>query len=199
VPGGAVRGSAVWSKTSPCWTDREVVPVPDKDLPKGSCAHHGCWWRTQDGFGTKSWLPVRNRVTCPIWRKACLSGPIRLGWAERLCPLVAMYASRFRNSVCTERNRIGGACKKWGSQRSRATLQREVHAAQEVLEARVGSSSGVSPVRHHGCNGDPCSPPVSGTPCATPGGSPGVVLHSYLLRIAFCFFLYAVYCLPSTA
>jgi hypothetical protein len=49
-----------------------------------------------------------------------------------------MYASRFRNCVCTERNRIGGARKKWGSQRPRATLRREIHAAQEFLDARVG-------------------------------------------------------------
>ena len=44
-----------------------------------------------------------------------------------------------RNSVCGERNRIGGARKKRGSQKPRATLRREIHAAQEVLEARVGA------------------------------------------------------------
>jgi len=51
--------------------------------------------------------------------------------------LVVMYASRFRECVCTERNRMGGTRKKWGSQKSRATLRREVHAAQEVLKPRV--------------------------------------------------------------
>jgi len=50
-----------------------------------------------------------------------------------------MYAGRFRNCVCAERSRIGGARKKWGSQKPRATLRREVHTAQEVLEARVGA------------------------------------------------------------
>jgi hypothetical protein len=53
--------------------------------------------------------------------------------------LVVMYASRFRNCLCAERNRIGGARKKRGSQKPRATLRQEVHAAQEVLEARVGA------------------------------------------------------------
>ena len=42
-----VRGRAVFSKTSPCWTDREVVPAADQDFPKGSCAHHGCWAHTK--------------------------------------------------------------------------------------------------------------------------------------------------------
>ena len=49
------------------------------------------------GFGMNSRLPVRNRLTCPTWRKACFPGSIRLGWSEGLCSLVAMYASRFRN------------------------------------------------------------------------------------------------------
>ena len=50
-----------------------------------------------------------------------------------------MYASRFRNCVGAERNRIGGARKKRGSQKTRATLRREVHAAQMALEARAGA------------------------------------------------------------
>ena len=91
------------------------------------------------GFGMKSRLPVRNRLTCPTRRKARFPGPIRLGWSEGLCFLVVMYASRFRNCVCAERNRIGGARRKWGSQRPRATLRWEIHAAQEVLETRVGA------------------------------------------------------------
>ena len=65
------------------------------------------------GFGMNGRLPVRNRLTCPTWRKACFPGPIRLAWSEGLFSLVAMYAGRFRNCVCTERNRIGGARKKW--------------------------------------------------------------------------------------
>jgi len=48
-----------------------------------------------------------------------------------------MSASRFRNCAFAERNRIGGARKKWGSQKPRATLRREIHAAEGVLEARV--------------------------------------------------------------
>ena len=52
--------------------------------------------------------------------------------------LVVMYASRFRECVCTERNRMGGTRKKWASQRPRATLRREVHAAQKALEAQRG-------------------------------------------------------------
>jgi len=49
-----------------------------------------------------------------------------------------MYASRFRDCVCAEQNRIGGAHKKWGSQKLRATLRWEIHAAQEALEAWPG-------------------------------------------------------------
>jgi hypothetical protein len=53
--------------------------------------------------------------------------------------LVAMHASRFRNCVYTERNRIGGRHEKRGSQKLLATLRREVRAAQEVLEAGFGA------------------------------------------------------------
>jgi hypothetical protein len=50
-----------------------------------------------------------------------------------------MHASRFRNCAFAERSSIGGARKKGGSQRPRAALRREIHAAQEALEARVGA------------------------------------------------------------
>ena len=50
-----------------------------------------------------------------------------------------MYASRFRDCAFAERNSIGGARKKEGSQRARATLRREIHVAKEALEARVGA------------------------------------------------------------
>jgi hypothetical protein len=50
-----------------------------------------------------------------------------------------MHAGRFRDCVCAERNRIGGARKKRGSQRPRGTLPREIHVAQEGLEARGGA------------------------------------------------------------
>lgn len=50
---------------------------------------------------------------------------------------MALYARRFRNCVCTERNRIGGTRKKRGSQKPRAILRWTIHAAQRVLEARV--------------------------------------------------------------
>jgi hypothetical protein len=59
--------------------------------------------------------------------------------SQKGCAPLGQGASRFRNCVCTERNRIGGARKKWGIQRPGATLRREIHAAQEVLEARVGA------------------------------------------------------------
>jgi len=61
------------------------------------------------------------------------------GCSEALFSLVVMCVTRFCNYRCTERNRIGDARKKRGSQWPRATLRREVHAAQEVLEARVGA------------------------------------------------------------
>ena len=50
-----------------------------------------------------------------------------------------MYASGFRNCAFTERNRMGGARKKRGGQKPQATLRREIHAAQEALEARAGA------------------------------------------------------------
>jgi len=53
-----------------------------------------------------------------------------------------MYASRFRNCAFAERNRIGGAHKKRGSQRPRVTLRWETHAAQEFPEARGGARVG---------------------------------------------------------
>ena len=69
--------------------------------------------------------------------KGRFTGTIRLGWLEGLFSLVAMYASRFRSCAFAERNCMGGRRKKWGSQKTRATLRREIHAAQKVLEARV--------------------------------------------------------------
>jgi len=59
-------------------------------------------------------------------------------WSEGLSSLVAMYASRFRNFAFASRNHLGSAEKKAGNQAPRATLRREVHPAQEVLEARAG-------------------------------------------------------------
>ena len=53
----------------------------------------------------------------------------------RAFSLVAMHASRFRDCACAKRNRIRGGCEKWGNQRPRATLRREVLEAQEVLQA----------------------------------------------------------------
>jgi hypothetical protein len=66
-------------------------------------------------------------------------GPIRLGWSEGLFSLVPVYASRFRNCICTERNHIGGGRRKWGNYGLRAILRREIYPAQEVLEARLGA------------------------------------------------------------
>jgi hypothetical protein len=73
------------------------------------------------------------------WWEGRFTGTIRERWSEALCSLAAINGSRFRNCVFAERNRIGGAHKKRGSQRPRKTLRREIHAAQEVLEARVGA------------------------------------------------------------
>jgi hypothetical protein len=60
-------------------------------------------------------------------------------WSEGLFSRVAIHASRFRNCAFAERNRIGGPRKKRGSQKTRATLRRDVHAALEALEARGGA------------------------------------------------------------
>jgi hypothetical protein len=73
----------------------------------------------------------RVRFTCTIWQR-CPDG---------LFSLVAMCVSRFRNCALAERNHIGDARKIWGSQKPRATLRREVHVAQEGLEARAGLES----------------------------------------------------------
>jgi len=71
--------------------------------------------------------------------KGRFTGTISQRWSGGLFSLVAMYASRFGNFLCAEWNRIGGTSKKSGSQKTRASLRREIHAAQEVLEARAGA------------------------------------------------------------
>ena len=71
--------------------------------------------------------------------KGVSQAPIGQRRSEGLFSLVVMYASQFRNCVSTERNRIGGPRKKRGSQKTRATLRRDVHAALEALEARGGA------------------------------------------------------------
>jgi hypothetical protein len=93
------------------------------------------------GLGLKSRPPIDNpgarldsgmegRFTGLIWQRL----------PEVLFFLVAMCASPFRNCACAERNHMGGRRRKRGSQRPRATLRREIHAAQEGLEAWVGAS-----------------------------------------------------------
>jgi len=53
---------------------------------------------------------------------------------------MAMQAGRFRNCAFAERNSIGGESKKRGAKGRGAALRREIHPAQEVLEARVGAA-----------------------------------------------------------
>jgi hypothetical protein len=81
-----------------------------------------------------------GRFTGTIWQRGL----------EGLCSLVVMYASPFRDCAFAERNRIGGARKKKRSQKTWGTLRREVHAAQEVLEARVGAQGRRSEHSSHG-------------------------------------------------
>ena len=89
------------------------------------------------GFGMNSRLPVRNRLTCPTWRKACFPGTIRLGRSEGLFSLGSGSQSIPQLRMCgTESHR--GRTQETGSQWPRATLRREIHAAQEFLDARVG-------------------------------------------------------------
>ena len=95
-------------------------------------------------------LPAPFKARDAQCQGSLFTGPIRFGPSEGLCSLVAMYASRFRNCVRTERNRAGGGRKKRGGQSPRATLRREVHAAQQVMEARDSIISSES------------SPPASG-------------------------------------
>jgi hypothetical protein len=70
VPGGGARGSAVWSNTSPCWTDREVVPAADQDFPKGPCVHHGCWahtkWIGNEKLASWKVATSRDRRLCNV-------------------------------------------------------------------------------------------------------------------------------------
>ena len=101
-------------------------------------------------------VPDYQAVVTSSFRGACFTGAIRLGRREGLCSLVAMYASRFRNCVCAERNPIGGARKNRRSHKTRVTLRREVHAAQEVLEARVGVQ--VIELWVNSKKGHPCTP-----------------------------------------
>jgi hypothetical protein len=84
-------------------------------------------------------IPARCRTAQPCtWQSAVTAHEIlRAGWRRRST-----------SSVCSsQRNRVGGARRKRGSQRARATLRREVHAAREVLEARVGAQ-GIIPALH---------------------------------------------------
>src|SRR5208337_2088845 len=74
---------------------------------------------------------LEGRFTGTIWQRQ----------SEGLFFLVVMCASRFRYCAFTERHRIGGARKKRGSQRPPATLRWEIHATQQVLEARVGAQA----------------------------------------------------------
>jgi hypothetical protein len=61
-------------------------------------------------------------------------------WSEGLFSPVVAYASRFRNCAFAELNCIGGARKKWESQKPRVNLRREFHAVHAVLKARDGAS-----------------------------------------------------------
>ena len=81
-------------------------------------------------------------------RKGRFTGTIWQRRPEGLFSLVVMHASRFRNCVYAERDRIGGERKKRGSQKTRATLRREVHEPQEVLQA-CGAQSVSWPLKLH--------------------------------------------------
>ena len=94
--------------------------------------------RTQNGFRMNSRFPVRNRLTCPTWRKACFTGPTRLGWSEGIFSLGSGSQSIPRLCRCARKSHYGGMQETGTSHTPRATLRPEVHAAQEVLEARVG-------------------------------------------------------------
>ena len=74
-------------------------------------------------------FPITRPSSRPVSGKLVFTGTIWQRWSEGLCSLVVMYASRSRNCVCAERNRIGGARKKRGSQKPRATLRWEIHPA----------------------------------------------------------------------
>jgi len=90
---------------------------------------------------------TQARVRIPILREGRFPGTIWQRRPEGLFSLVAMHVSRFRNCAFAERNRIGGARKKWESQKPRVNLRREIHAAQECLEARVAAQR-VKPRAH---------------------------------------------------
>jgi len=98
----------------------------------------GVEW-TQNGLGMISRLPIDYPgVWLDSGMEGRFTGTIPQRWSQGLFSLVVMYASRFRNCTCTERNRIGGARKKRESQEAWGALRREIHAAQQALEARVG-------------------------------------------------------------
>jgi hypothetical protein len=88
----------------------------------------------------KSRLPVKYRLTRLTWVKACFTGPIRPGCSEGAVSFGSGNAS-LRNWACTELDRIGGARKKRGNQKPRATLRREIRAAQEFLGAWPGGQT----------------------------------------------------------
>ena len=97
--------------------------------------------RTQDGLGMKSRLPVRNRLTCPTWREAGFTGPIRLGRSEGLFSLGSRNQSVPRLCSCARKPHYGSMQETGAGNTPRATLRREILAAQGVLEARSGKVS----------------------------------------------------------
>ena len=110
--------------------------------PNCSCAIPDC---TRIGTVPETLFPVSLH---DCWREGRFTGTIWQRRPEGLFSLVVMHASRFRNCVYAERDRIGGERKKRGSQKTRATLRREVHEPQEVLQA-CGAQSVSWPLKLH--------------------------------------------------
>jgi len=131
--GSACPMAATLWKWIPPWS--LVWIPPHKSIPAWQKSLFTCCPVSNPSSICPDQLNLRQRV---IFLNGRFTGTIGQRWSEELFSLVAMYASRFGSFVCAERNRIGGARKKWESQRPSATLLREVHAALVALEAQRG-------------------------------------------------------------
>jgi hypothetical protein len=101
------RQSRTWAD----WRSEQFPSAPSSDQNLKLATAHVC--KTQGDYsslisGRQEFGPFSKRCR-PIFRKDRLPGAIRPRRSEGLFSLVAMYASRSRNCVCAEWNRIGGA------------------------------------------------------------------------------------------
>ena len=91
---------------------------------------------------------VAHPSTCPPWagsdsgREGRFTGTIWQRWSEGLFSLIVVHAGRSHNCAFAERNRIGGARKKWERQGARTTFRQDYFsfACSALAFFRTGTS-----------------------------------------------------------